>query len=107
MWSELALHFLGTVTNPVIVALPALLLLATRRKFRIVAATAVAAALMGVSDALHEGPAGGAAVLATSAVAGVVAAEVVLAIVLPLGMLALSGVLWWRGRGRPGSDGGP
>jgi hypothetical protein len=46
-------------------------------------------------------------VLATSAVAGVVAAEVVLAIVLPLGMLALSGVLWWRGRGRPGSDGGP
>ena len=71
MWSELALHFLGTVTNPVIVALPALLL------------------------------------LATSAVAGVVAAEVVLAIVLPLGMLALSGVLWWRGRGRPGSDGRP
>ncbi|KAA2241059.1 hypothetical protein [Salinarimonas soli] len=104
MWSELALQFLGTVTNPVIVLLPALLLLFTRRKSLILAGTAAAGAAFGLMEAMGNGALEGALVVVTSALAGAVAAEVVLAIVLPLGLMALSCALWLRARLRPTRD---
>ncbi len=104
MWSEMALQFLGVVANPAIVLLPALLLLVTRRRLWIVAATALAALGFGLMEALGSDLAHGAMVLLVSALAGAVAAEIVLAIVLPCLMMALSGMLWVRARRRPPSD---
>lgn len=105
MWSELALQFLGMVTNPVVVLLPVLLLLLTRRKLAIVGFTALAGAGFGVMESLDRGIGDGMLVVAASALAGVVAAEVILAIVLPIGMMTLSGMIWVRARMRaPGDD---
>jgi hypothetical protein len=94
MWSELALQFLGVVTNPVIVLMPGLMCLMTRRKLWIVAGTSAAAAGFGAVEAAGSGLVLGALILLTSAMAGAIAAEVVLAVVLPLGLMALSAALW-------------
>jgi hypothetical protein len=104
MWSEMALQFLGMVTNPVIVLLPALLLLFTRRKRWILAGTTAAAAAFGLVESMESHALEGALLVLTSAAAGAVAAEVVLAIVLPLVMIALSCALWLRVRLRPTRD---
>jgi hypothetical protein len=104
MWSELALQFLGTVTNPVIVLLPALLLLFTRRKRWILGVTAASGAGFGLIESMESHALEGALLILASAAAGGVAAEVVLAIVLPIGMLALSCALWLRVRLRPTRD---
>ncbi len=107
MWSELALQFLGVVTNPVIVILPALLCLTTRRKLAIVIATAAAGAFFGGMEAIGAGFPDGVLITLAGALAGAVAAEVVLAIVLPLGMMALSGLMWLRARMRAPDDRAP
>jgi hypothetical protein len=104
MLSELALQFLGVVTNPVIVLLPALLLLFTRRKRWILAGTAAAGAGFGLIESMENHALEGALLIVTSALAGAVAAEVVLAIVLPLGMMALSCALWLRAKRPPTRD---
>lgn len=100
MWSDLALQFLSVVTNPVIVLMPGLLCLMTRRKLWIVAGTSATAAGFAAMEAVGSGLALGALILLTSAMAGAIAAEVVLAVLLPLGLMALSGAMWLQARMR-------
>lgn len=93
MWSDLALQFLGVATNPVVaLALTGLLALA-RRRSTVRLCGAAAGAGFGAVDALGAGMALGSALVAVSAAAGLLAAEIVLSVLAPLGVWLLSGAL--------------
>jgi len=92
--SDLALQFLGVAVHPAALLTPLLFCLATKRRRNVRIAGALVGAGLGGLEAIGGDLARSVLTVLVSALAGLLAAEIAMMLILPLGLMAITGVLW-------------
>ena len=93
---EAVAHFLGALTSPLLLGAVAAACWFLRGPGQVRIAAAAAGALLAVFDSIGAGLAWGALLVGLGAAAGLVAAEIALAVVVPLVLFGLRAASWLR-----------